>query len=143
MKWFPAASAAALMAASAFAQSTAVLTIESRTASSEGQVLMLLYDSEAAFDGNGAPVRMLEARPGEGLKVEGLASGRYGIKAFHDLDGDGALGMNPFGVPTEPFAFSNGARPHRGPPRWAEAAFDLPASGAVQTLVFGEPRNAD
>ena len=37
------------------------------------------------------------------------APGRYGIKMFHDVDGDGEMGTNIVGFPTEPFGFSNDA----------------------------------
>ena len=128
--------AAALFATSALAQQAATLTLNLDTASAEGRVLIAIYDSEASVDRGGAPVRALEARPGAPVHVEGLAPGRYGVKAFHDLDGDGEMGSNPFGVPTEPYAFSNGTRPHGGPPAWREAAFEVPASGAIHTLTF-------
>ncbi len=54
-----------------------------------------------------------------------LPSGRYGIKLFHDVDGDGKLGANPFGMPLEPFGFSNNAPAQFGPAAWEAAAFDV------------------
>ena len=50
-----------------------------------------------------------------------LPAGQYGIKMFHDVDGDGKMGMNPFGMPTEPFAFSNNAPAQFGPAKWDAA----------------------
>ncbi len=103
----------------------------------EGQILISLYDSEAAHDAGGKPVRAAMARV-EGktvsVRFEGLAPGRYAIKAFHDVDGDGKMKTNPFGMPLEPFAFSNNARPVGGPARWEAASFDVPA-GASETRI--------
>ncbi|MBL0966465.1 MAG: DUF2141 domain-containing protein [Blastomonas sp.] len=103
----------------------------------EGQILLSLYDNEAAHDANGKPVRGAMAKvEGQTVSVrfEGLAPGRYAIKAFHDVDGDGKMKTNPFGMPLEPFAFSNNARPEGGPARWQAASFDVPA-GASETRI--------
>ena len=94
----------------------------------EGKVMGVLFDSEEAFNGKGAPVRqiMLSADKAEiATQLEGLKPGRYAIKSFHDIDGDGKMGTNPFGMPIEPFAFSNNAVGNMGPAKWADAAFEL------------------
>ena len=44
--------------------------------------------------------------------------------------------MNPFGMPTEAFAFSNNAPASMGPATWADAAFEVTAEGAEQTLTI-------
>ena len=48
----------------------------------------------------------------------GLTPGTYAVRAFHDLNGDGKLNTNPFGIPTEPYAFSRDARGAAAPPDW-------------------------
>ena len=63
-----------------------------------------------------------------------LPAGAYGIKLFHDVDGDGKMGTNPFGMPTEPFAFSNNAPAQFGPAKWDAAKFDVAAPAATQTI---------
>lgn len=103
----------------------------------EGQILLSLYDNEAAHDAGGKPVRAAIAKvEGKTVSVvfEGLAPGRYAIKAFHDVDGDGKMKTNPFGMPLEPFAFSNNAKPVGGPARWEAASFDVPV-GASETRM--------
>ena len=67
-------------------------------------------------------------------RLPGLKPGRYAIRVFHDLDGDGKMGLNPFGVPTEPFAFSNDAKGMMGPASWDAAAFEVKAGDNVQTI---------
>ena len=68
--------------------------------------------------------------------ITGLAPGRYAIKAFHDVDGDGRMGTNPFGMPTEPYAASNNARGNMGPPAWSDAAFEVPAGETAQSITI-------
>jgi uncharacterized protein (DUF2141 family) len=62
--------------------------------------------------------------------------GRYGIKLFHDVNGDGAMATNMIGFPTEPFGFSNNAPVRFGPPAFADAGFDVGPSGAAQTVTL-------
>lgn len=93
----------------------------------KGAVMFGVYDSEDAYNKgvsmNGA--RVVADKGDIATVIEGLPAGRYAIKAFHDIDGDGKMGSNPFGMPTEPFAFSNDAKGAMGPAKWSDAAFDV------------------
>lgn len=52
-----------------------------------------------------------------------LSSGEpAAIAVFQDLDGDGRLTKNGFGLPVEPYGFSNNARSLLGPPGFSQAA---------------------
>lgn len=96
--------------------------------SPNGSILLSIYDSEAAFDKNGKPVRdaMIPANAAAvSAVIAGLPAGRYAIKAFHDVDGDRKMASNPFGMPTEPFAFSNNAVANMGPAKWVDAVFTV------------------
>lgn len=120
------------------APATTLTVTFDKIAEPTGQIMFVLFDSEAAFDRGGQPVRavvMPVDAVSETTVVEGLPAGRYGIKAFHDIDADGKMSSNPYGMPTEPFAFSNNAVGNMGPAKWADAAFD--ASGpAAQNISF-------
>lgn len=105
-----------------------------------GAIMVALFDSEAAFDGaDGRPLRSV-AIPATGARVQtlfkDLPAGRYGIKSFHDVDGDGKMATNPFGMPTEPFAFSNRATIMMGPPKWAAAAFSVDAPTTTHVMAI-------
>ncbi|CAN5292503.1 DUF2141 domain-containing protein [soil metagenome] len=102
-----------------------------------GAVMAAVFDSEAAYASGAAPIaglRMAVTGAGVSQVVPGLKPGRYAIKAFHDVDGDGKMKTNPFGIPTEPYAFSNNAPASMAPPAWSAAAFDLPETGAAQSI---------
>jgi len=98
----------------------------------KGQIMLSVFDNAPAHDQNGAPVRVA-AVPVEGTSAlanfEGLAPGDYAVKAFHDVDGDSKMGTNPFGMPLEPYAFSNNAKAQGAPPRWEATRFPV-AAGA-------------
>jgi uncharacterized protein (DUF2141 family) len=68
------------------------------------------------------------------VSIDGLTPGEYGMKIYHDVNGDGKMGTNPFGMPTEPYAFSNNAKGRFGPPSWDAAKFEVTEDGADQTI---------
>lgn len=45
----------------------------------------------------------------------------FAVAVFQDLNGDGVLTKNGFGIPIEPYGFSNNARSLLGPPAFSEA----------------------
>jgi uncharacterized protein (DUF2141 family) len=102
----------------------------------KGFILIALHDEKtwsgaaiarARVPANAATVTVTFAAP---------APGRYGIKMFHDVDGDGAMATNMVGFPTEPFGFSNDAPVRFGPPSFADAGFDVGPNGATQTITL-------
>ena len=134
-----AAAAAALLltaAAPASAQSAdtskVVLTFETGTAT--GSVMVALFGSEAAYNG-GAPVAQaaVSASGAVVARFENLPAGDYAMRAFHDVNGNGQMDTNPFGMPTEPYAFSNNARGNMGPASWERARFAVSGETA-QTI---------
>ena len=133
-----AAAALLLTAAPAFAQSAdnkVVLTFE--TGARTGMVMVALYASASAFDGGSARPVAATAVSASGSRVvatfENLPAGDYAMKAFHDVNGDGEMNTNPFGMPVEPYAFSNNAVGNMGPARWSAAHFAVSGETA-QTI---------
>jgi uncharacterized protein (DUF2141 family) len=101
-----------------------------------GAVMVGLYDSPAAYDSGKAARKVMIVVSGDTASqvLEDLPPGTYAIKAFHDVDGDGKLAANAFGIPSEPYAFSNDARGAMGPAKWAAAAFEVKAGDNAQTI---------
>ena len=52
-----------------------------------------------------------------------LPAGQYAVSCYHDLNGNGVLDKNWFGIPSEPYGFSNDARPSFRAPTWEESRF--------------------
>ena len=132
--------ALALIAAPAMAGDDASLAVTfTGIAAPQGRIMVALYDSEAAgAAGKPAGTAMVEVT-GTGdvaARFTGLAPGHYGVKAFHDVDGNGRMNTNPFGIPTEPFAFSRDAVGERGPASWSAAGFDVAAGDNAQRITI-------
>ncbi len=108
-----------------------------------GIILVGLYDSRGSFkraielagDAGflndpdrvaGAALRANDALKGA-VVFSNLAPGRYAVITFHDENGNGKLDKNVWGVPTEPYGFSNNAQGFLGPPSFEDAAIMVEA----------------
>lgn len=63
-----------------------------------------------------------------------LAPGEYAFFVYHDVDGDGSLKQNAFGLPVEPYAFSNNVKLGFSKPEYSKMKFTVDANGAMQTV---------
>lgn len=130
---------AAILAApgSSFAQSdtASTLKVDLTGLEAKGTVRMAVFDSEEMYEG-GAPVTGANVTiSAETATVSfELPAGTYAIKLYHDVNDNGEMDTNPFGMPTEPYAFSNNAKGNFGPAKWDKAAFELGSEPVTQTL---------
>ena len=58
------------------------------------------------------------------IQIE-LPAGTYAISLFHDENNNRDFDLNPVGIPTESFGFSNNPKISFGPPKYKKAAFQL------------------
>jgi len=106
-----------------------------------GEIHLAIYESAAAFEGDrgdrGGPQAGIitgsiePAGPEDFTATFELPSGTYAVGVFHDVDGNGALSKSFFGIPKEPFGFSNNVKGHFGPPSFMEASFSLTRDLAI------------
>ena len=77
---------------------------------------------EATYGGTMDPAMMT----GDSLEVmiDGVAPGEYAIAVFQDTNGNGQLDLGTNGIPTEPWALSNGAGT-MGAPSFDDAAIEF------------------
>jgi uncharacterized protein (DUF2141 family) len=115
--------------------------------SGSGSLLVGLYDSKESFDHAialadkesfandpsrtaGAAFRGNDSGTA-GIVFMNIKPGRYSIIVVDDENGNGILDKNFFGVPTEPYGFSNKAEGFLGPPSFDEAAIEIDADATV------------
>ncbi len=67
------------------------------------------------------------------IRYTDLSSGSYSVEAFHDQNNNGKLDTNPFGIPKEPYGFSNNVRGNFGPPDFELTLFQV--SGMTTTKI--------
>ena len=54
-----------------------------------------------------------------------ISYGKYAVAIYQDVNGNGELDTKIFGIPTEPFAFSNNFRPKFGGPSFEKCEFEF------------------
>ena len=106
----------------ALAPKKTVLTITITTAKNSGKIYMSLMNEKNEEVDN----CMGEVIDGRVVcTFEGLAPGKYAARAYQDLNDDGEMNANMFGMPVEPYGFSNDARGQFGPPSFDDQLFDF------------------
>ena len=106
----------------------------SGVAAPQGFMMVALHDEKGWSGAPLARARVPVAATTVTLTLPAPGPGRYGIKLFHDVNGDGKMETNIMGFPTEPVGFSNDAPIRLGPPSFADAAFNVGPAGAAQTI---------
>ena len=104
----------------------------------DGTVSCGLFIGEAGFpdDDREARTQRLPADPaGVTCRFEDVPAGRAAVAVSHDANGNGRLDKNFLGIPREAWGVSRGARPALRAPRFAEAAFEVPAEGVLELRV--------
>ncbi len=96
--------------------------------SGEGAVRIALFDSEDGFTERPLRWVVVEAVHPNVTWFTHLAPGTYALAVIHDRNGNERLDTGLFGIPREPYGFSNGARGLFGPPSFADAAFRVGAT---------------
>ena len=97
--------------------------------SDEGSVVLAVFDSLENFDQRTGAVASQIVAPQDGRatwSVADLPVGVYAVAVFHDLNDNGELDRTTLGPPSEPYGFSNNARGTFGPPKFGNAAIELP-----------------
>jgi uncharacterized protein (DUF2141 family) len=132
----------ALIAAAALATTTHAETFGDLTLtfpalkSTQGKVMIAVYDSAQGW-ASGKPARVAMASAADAsvaAKIVSLPPGTYAVRAFQDVDENGKLNTNPFGLPVEPYGFSHDAQPNMGPPTFDAAAFEVKAGANAQAI---------
>ncbi len=119
------------------ATGTATLTLTVSGLQPKGAISLGLFGSQAGYDAGDSITGAQQAVTGDTvvLTFKDLAPGDYGIKFYHDANGNGKLDTNPFGMPVEPFGFSNNARGQFGPAGWDKAAFTVTAGANTHAIT--------
>jgi uncharacterized protein (DUF2141 family) len=104
-----------------------------------GQLLISVFTTPDGFPSEHTRAQRNVNLPIDGDTIEvtfaDLPAGEVAVSAFHDEDMDFELDSNLFGMPTERWGVSGGARGLLGPPSFADCTFDLAASRRVEVEI--------
>lgn len=103
----------------------------------EGEVLMVLYDSWEAF-ANRKPLAAKNSKINDGIATvvfENVSPGTYAVVCLHDKNGNERMDFDSSGMPLEDYGSSNN-RMQMGPPNFEDAKFVVENKSLDLTVRF-------
>ena len=124
-----------------FGQQTVDLTvIVNGLENNDGVLQFGLYDDADKFPIVGETLKMVRVKTsGNSHKYtfSGLTKGAYAVAIYQDENNNDNCDKNFFGIPVEPYAFSNDIRPKLSVPSFRDCSFQLNQSKTVSIrLVY-------
>lgn len=115
-------------------RSDVILAVNAAFAPVNGNVRVTVYDSSANFlESPSAKYQASVNTNGRAfIDLGPIAPGEYAFVAYYDENRDGKLNRGALGIPMEPYAFSNGAKPKFRKPRFEEASVSIGAGSIVK-----------
>lgn len=103
-----------------------------------GEIGILVFDQANGFPSNEEKAVLRKVVPVSDIEMlielDELPYGEYAIALVHDVNANQKLDKNFWGVPSEPFGFSNVNKVYFGPPKFEEAKTTL--SSKQQTIAI-------
>ena len=123
-------------------ESVTILRIEvTGLEDAEGSIYISVYDSGDTWLGKDTVLTrevVIADAIAEGIVLTELSlpPAEYALSIFYDKNDNGKLDSNFIGIPKEPVALSNNARPKFGPPKYKDAVFTLGYEAATQNIAI-------
>lgn len=113
------------------------LTIEiTGMSKNTGKVFIALYDKKESFLKNDAKGTNAVVENKKAIAhFKGLKKGEYAISLFHDENDNNKMDTKIFGIPKEPYGFSNDATGFMGPPKFEDAKFTVDTHKTITIKV--------
>ncbi len=105
-------------------------------------VCIAIYRREDKFPGNTSYLKRIVARPDHAyyltVSENELKEGFYAIACFQDVNQNDKLDKNLFGIPTEPYGFSNDFRPKFKAPSFDQCKFLVDPDHTTVKIKIGK-----
>jgi uncharacterized protein (DUF2141 family) len=101
----------------------------------QGKIFIAIYDSEETFLNKTSGI-IAEIKDKKSIGIfKGLKKGTYAVSFFHDENNNQKMDTKIFGIPKEPYGFSNGAFGFMGPPKFKDAKFNLDSNKKITVNI--------
>jgi len=101
----------------------------------EGEIYIAIYDHKESYMSEEMAVfrKVVAVEAGtQSIVFSDVAEGEYAVVVFQDLDDNEKLNLSTFGIPREPYGFSNNARGTMGPPKFDNAKFSFSGNMEIE-----------
>ena len=97
----------------------------------KGKIYIAIYDSEETFLKKAKGI-IADIKDKKSIGIfKGLKKGTYAVSLFHDENDNKKMDTKIFGIPKEPYGFSNDATGFMGPPKFKDAKFTLAGNKTI------------
>lgn len=101
----------------------------------QGAVYVALFRADNSFpDGKPMDGKRIEATEKQVATTFSVEPGDYAVAVFHDENGNGKLDKRIFGIPKEPYGFSNNFRPTMSAPKFKDCKFTVGDGGKTISI---------
>ena len=101
----------------------------------QGKIFIAIYDSEETFlNKTSGIIAEIKDKKSTGI-FKGLKKGTYAVSFFHDENNNQKMDTKIFGIPKEPYGFSNDASGFMGPPKFNDAKFNLDSNKKITVNI--------
>ena len=102
-----------------------------------GKIKIGIYDSKGfpSFSKEVAGIDIEVKEASAMYAFKNIPAGKYAIAVFQDSNVDGKLTKNMFGVPKEPYGFSNNKYGKFGPPDFEDVSFDVKGDTSISLTI--------
>ncbi|NVK05012.1 MAG: DUF2141 domain-containing protein [Flavobacteriia bacterium] len=112
-------------------QPSSTLSVSISNIEDRGTLFIGLYNTSSSFGETSRSFRNVKPYATASAKTvsfDRLPEGEYAIAVFQDINGNGKLDKNFFGVPTEPYGFSKNVKPLFSAPTFEDCQFRMTSS---------------
>ncbi|MGF7216519.1 uncharacterized protein (DUF2141 family) [Spirosoma lacussanchae] len=101
----------------------------------QGAVYIALFEPGKTFpEGNPMEGRKLDVTGSSVKATFSVEPGEYAVAVYHDENGNGKMDKRVFGIPKEPYGFSNNFRPVMSAPKFGDCRFSVNESGKAISI---------
>lgn len=94
-----------------------------------GNIHLAIYETKQSFDDSSDPylLKMYPAPASDKLQVQldDIPMGRYALALYHDVNNNSDMDKNLFGIPKEPYGFSNNPKAKWSAPKFEELLIEV------------------
>ena len=111
----------------------------------KGSIQVALFQDAASFESKEGSIRgqilPISNLQNQELRWTGLEYGTYALALYHDVNNNGKLDRNLWGIPTEPYGFAKKEPSKWRAPTFEEAAFQLDDPQQIITVPLESWKN--
>ena len=100
-----------------------------------GKIFLAIYDKKEHFLKKGKDTNAVVKDKKAVAYFKNLKKGDYAVSLFHDENDNKIMDTKIFGIPKEPYGFSNDATGFMGPPKFKDAKFNLDTDKTITIRV--------